>query len=334
MVKSASPDVLKKELGATSAMSEETLDHEGKELLTYFANLSEEDCKGILHHLCDNNEGDAFVRRPLDMSQPSAYNTDNERAALYDNINEHHDTAVAQASRKVASHELQSGLLISLAPCSNKDLNAVNIILSKQDCGNDAIECKKTWDKVVKALEPKIAAGNISRMLTSNNAADYDVAADALSWQTTLKSISRFCQQYDMMSLLKIPQGVDFSQPQQVAKAFSFKDAIEDWKELEDKMYYQWQEFILSYSTAIKVESDNWLEEVLHLSMEKTLRAKVESDINSIPLCQRGSITTLRCIIKRMVIKNQEAKDSLENYIQTLTLQSSLEETFPQLVFV
>jgi hypothetical protein len=126
------------------------------------------------------------------------------------------------------SHELQSGLLISLAPRSDKDLGAVNIILRKQDCGTDAIAHKKARDKVVKALEPKIAAGNISCMLTSDNAADYNVAADALSWQTLLKSISCFCQQYVMTSLLKIPQGVDFSQPQQVAKALSFKDAIND----------------------------------------------------------------------------------------------------------
>jgi hypothetical protein len=229
----------------------------------------------------------------------------------------------------VASHELQSGLLISLAPRNTRDLGAVNIILRKQDRGNDAFARKKTRDKVVKALEPKIAAGNISRMLTSNDAADYDVATDALSWQATLTSISRFCKQYDMMSLLKIPQGVDFSQPQQVAKAISFKDAIMDWKEIDNKMYYQWQEFILTYSTAIEVESDNWLEEVLQLSMEKTLRAEVESDINSIPLRQRGSITTLRCIIKRMVIKNQEAKDSLENYIRTFDITKFPGENVP-----
>jgi hypothetical protein len=102
MVKSASPDVLKKELGATSATSEEMLDLEGKELLTYFANLSEEDCKGILHHLRDNNEGDAFVRRPLDMSQPSAYDINNKQAALYDDIDERRDTAVNHATKKVA----------------------------------------------------------------------------------------------------------------------------------------------------------------------------------------------------------------------------------------
>jgi hypothetical protein len=166
-------------------------------------------------------------------------------------------------------------------------------------------------------------------MLTSDDAADYDVAADALSWQTSLKSISRFCQQYDMTSLLKIPQGVDFSQPQQVAKALSFKDAIDDWQELDDKTYFQWQEFILKYSTAIEIERDNWLDDVLHLSMEKTLRTEVESDIGCIPLRQKGSITTLRCIIKRMVIKNQEAKDSLENFIQTFDITKFPGENVP-----
>jgi len=102
------------------------------------------------------------------------------------------EIALKYGSKKIASHELQSGLLISLAPRSDKDLGAVNIILRKQDRGTDAIAHKKARDKVVKALEPKIAAGNISRMLTSDDAADYNVAADALSWQTTLKKYQSF----------------------------------------------------------------------------------------------------------------------------------------------
>jgi hypothetical protein len=94
-------------------------------------------------------------------------------------------------------------------------------------------------------------------------------------------------------------------------------------------MYFQWQEFILKYSTAIEIESNNWLDDVLHLSMEKTLCAEVESDISCIPLCQKDSITTLRCIIKRMVIENQEAKDSLENYIRTFDITKFPGENVP-----
>jgi hypothetical protein len=57
-------------------------------------------------------------------------------------------------------------------------------------------------------LKPKISAGNLSRMLTSNGIAEYDVTADALFWQSMLKNICKFCMQYDMMPLLKIPQSV------------------------------------------------------------------------------------------------------------------------------
>ncbi len=102
---------------------------------------------------------------------------------------------------------------------------------------------------MVKSLDPKISAGNISRMLTSNDAAEYKVAADALSWQSTMKTICKFCMQYDMTSLLLIPQGVDLSKPDRVAKAQIFKDAIDYWQVLNDKEYYKWKEFILRFGT-------------------------------------------------------------------------------------
>ncbi len=191
------------------------------------------------------------------------------------------------------------------------------------------ITCKKTQDKVVKSLDPKISAGNISRMLTSNDAAEYGVAADALSWQSTMKTIRKFYTQYDMTSLLLIPQGVDLSKPDQVAKARIFKDAIDNWQVLDDKEYYKWQEFILRFGTFEETTSDNWLDDILHMSMETTLCTEIKSDIISIPIQQCGSITTLRCIIKRMVIKNQEAKDALENYIRGFDITKFPGENVP-----
>ncbi len=126
--------------------------------------------------------------------------------------------------------------------------------------------------------------------------------------------------QYDMTSLLLIPQGVDLSKPDQVAKAQIFKDAIDNWQVLDNKEYYKWQEFILCFGTFEKTTSDNWLDDILHMPMETTLHAEIESDIVSIPIQHCGSIMTLCCIIKHMVIKNQEAKDALENYIRGLDI--------------
>jgi hypothetical protein len=80
-----------------------------------------------------------------------------------------------------------------------------------------------------------------------------------------------FCIQYDMMSLLLIPQGVELSQPAVVAKARHFKNAVDDWQSLDDKDCFEWQEFILRYGSYKDTASDNWLDDILLLSMETTL---------------------------------------------------------------
>jgi hypothetical protein len=146
---------------------------------------------------------------------------------------------------KIPALQTQSGLQFTLTTCTDRDLGDVKVILCKQDCGAGPISCKKTRDKAVKLLNTKISAGNLSRMLTSIEADKYVVAADALSWQTILKSIQCFCTQYNMTSLIMIPQGVDLSKPHHVAKTTRFNNAIEDWHELSDADYFAWQEFVL-----------------------------------------------------------------------------------------
>jgi hypothetical protein len=93
-------------------------------------------------------------------------------------------------------------------------------------------------------------------------------------------------------------------------------NGIDDYDKLEDRNYSAWQEFILHHGSDVEVESDAWLEGTLLLSMEPTLLAEVESDLKSLPANQQGALTMLHFIIKRMVICNQEAWDSLEEYIK------------------
>jgi hypothetical protein len=236
---------------------------------------------------------------------------------------------VLAATKKVPARQLSTGLQISLVPRSDRDFDTINVILRKNDRGTDAIARKKTRDKVVKAMEPKLSANNISRIITSIDASSFDVAADALSWQSHLQTIRKFCVQYDMTSLLQVPTGVDLSNPVDVASATKFKHAIDDWSNLEDDDYHKWQVFIRRYGSPVELESDNWLDDTLQLSMEKTLRAEVESDISHIPSSERGSLTTLRCIIKRMVIKNQESRDALENYIKSFDITKFPGENVP-----
>jgi hypothetical protein len=174
---------------------------------------------------------------------------------------------------------------------------------------------------VVHALKPEISAGNISRILISNDEAQHDVASNSLSWQSILKNLKPYCIQYNMNPILMIPQGVDFKNPANVSRACIFFHAIDDWQKLEDKDYFQWQECVLLYGSSVEVESDNWLEETLLLSMETTLHSKVESDMKSLPLQkQKEAITMLCFIIKCMVVRNQEAKGAQETYLKTFDI--------------
>jgi hypothetical protein len=87
-----------------------------------------------------------------------------------------------------------------------------------------------------------------------------------------------------MLSLIKIPQGVDLVQPHLVAAATLFKDALKDWQDLGNNDYFIWQEFILRNGSDVKLESDSWLDNTLQLSLETALCAEVASDLCSIPL--------------------------------------------------
>jgi hypothetical protein len=241
------------ELGDTSA-TEDKIDksHQQVELLAYFDALFDKQRFDIPSNLrADKEESEFMDNNAVNDEHVAAMPDKIEKAELYDNIMKERrkqNLWLKCGSSAIPSHSLASGLQINLSSCNEQDLRKNKIIIQKEERGNDAVTHKKTRDKVIKSLEPKISAGNLSRLLTSTDIAEYDVAADAVSWQSTLKNIKMFCIQYDMMSLLLIPQGVDLSQPAVVVKARHFKNnAVDDWQSLDDKDCFEWQEFILRH---------------------------------------------------------------------------------------
>jgi hypothetical protein len=245
-------------IAVVKVKSEATKSSKHMQLLDCF-NLLPNDTKDALpKQLCGfSSTGTSFKSTPkrnLDKKylQTEAESTNSEsakdvKARLYDkHMEAEHKTREALCyGTKIPSHELQTGLQITLVSCTDRNISDVKVVFCKQDCGVDPISCKKMWDKVVKYLEPKISAGNFSRMLTRFDSAKYNVAAVAISWQTILKNILRFCMQYNMTSLLNIPQGIDLYRTHHVAKATQFKDAINDWQDLDNKDYFQGQGFLI-----------------------------------------------------------------------------------------
>ena len=63
--------------------------------------------------------------------------------------------------------------------------------------------------------------------------------------------------------------------------------------------------------------------------MEPTLQSEVKSDLKCLPPNQQGAVTMLCFIIKKMVIHNQEAWDSLEDYIKVFDIRNYLGKNVP-----
>ena len=131
-----------------------------------------------------------------------------------------------------------------------------------------------------------------------------------------------------METIINIPININLDNLLKV-KTSRTKHAIADWRLLEDKDYHNWQEFIFTYGAESELESNNWLEDSLLLSMDKNLRHKITSDMSVYPPIRCGAITMLRCIIKRLVVKNQEAKDALESYIKDFNITNFPGENVP-----
>ncbi len=107
----------------------------------------------------------------------------------------------------------------------------------------------------------------------NNDQGNYNVASNALSSQTILQGIKQYVQQYDMLSIVKIPQGISAKKftPTNITPLTKWLSAIDDYDQLEDYQYAAWQEFILRHGTDIEIESNDWLKSTLLLSMETIL---------------------------------------------------------------
>jgi hypothetical protein len=151
--------------------------------------VSLRDCDPHVHTVLAGNADTTFPHptRSLDdyMSQVDTACNEVVKNELYEEAKANEAQQRANPASKyggtIPSHQLQSGYLISLVPYSDRGLNDTKVVLQKGDRGVDPIACKKTRDKVVKALKPNISAGNISSILTSVDASEYDIATDALS---------------------------------------------------------------------------------------------------------------------------------------------------------
>ncbi len=106
-----------------------------------------------------------------------------------------------------------------------------------------------------------------------------------------MNGIKQYAIQYDMMLRLKIPH-VSVMSPEDIFKSCTMMlDAFDDYDKIDDSNYCKWQEFINRHGSEVELESNSWLEDTLHLSMEPTLRSEIKSNLKCLPSNQQGVVT-------------------------------------------
>jgi len=220
------------------------------------------------------------------------------------------------------SVKVSTGLTLRSASRTGSELGDVKIVIPKQSRGDKLHDRQKTKKIVTFPLSPKIAGSNIAKILSLADSESYDIAEDASQWSTSIKEIYNHAIKYDIMAIYRIPLVFNISDVNSVTTSPGFVNSILNWKDLHDEDCYRWQQFLNLYGSTVDIESDQWMEEFLRASMEKTLKDEVISDFDELPKDSRGAVSLFRCMVNRMVTKNEESRRNLEQWLQDFTLAS------------
>ncbi len=113
----------------TRPKSEREKSEESMEMLKFFDCLSESACKEVLKNLCRTRERDTKPKNlSLDKTRSAMeYQSNTEKARLYDDFmgTQRKKALAKRYVGKIPSHQLQTGLQITLVSCKEKDLGEV-----------------------------------------------------------------------------------------------------------------------------------------------------------------------------------------------------------------
>ena len=218
--------------------------------------------------------------------------------------------------------KVSTGLKLRSASRTGSELGDVKIVIPKIYRGDKLHDRQKTKKIVTTPLSPKITGSNIAKILSLADSESYDIAEDASQWSTSIKEIYNHAIKYDIMAIYRIPLVFSISDVNSVTTSPGFVNSILNWKDLQDDDCYRWQHFLNLYGSDVDIESDQWMEEFLCVSMEKALKDEVISDFDELPKASRGAVSLFRCMVNRMVTKNEESRRNLEQWLQDFSLTS------------
>jgi hypothetical protein len=132
------------------------------------------------------------------------------------------------------------------------------------------------------ALSPTISGSNIAKILSILDSESYNIAKDASQLNTSIKEIHCHAIKYDIIMIFCVPQGFYINNINSINSTTQLTNAILDWKNLTNKDYFLWQEFLHLYGSDDSIESNQWMEDFLCALIAKTLKDEVISDFDEL----------------------------------------------------
>lgn len=215
---------------------------------------------------------------------------------------------------------LTSGFQVRPASRTEFEISKTEVQISKIGRGSTPQERLKTRKLVVRALSPKLSVCDITTLTNMSEVDNYDISKDAHMQEHALLAVGKFAQTFDMMGIFMIPNHFTLHDPSSTGLATRMTNILDDWKDVNEVDVFAWQEFILRFGSSEDLESNNWMEDTLYLSMEQSLKSEVLSDVQDVPKLQRGAVTLFYLVVKRVFLRNQEARDLLITWIKEFDL--------------
>ena len=119
---------------------------------------------------------------------------------------------------------------------------ANSAVMSKHRRGSTEMARLKRRQKVVKALDVKLACNNILSILASASSDKHNVADDYQPWQHSVLALKVKFTQNNMLDPFKIPTTFDLADPSRIAGPFI--DLLKDFHLVSDVMAQSWQEYL------------------------------------------------------------------------------------------
>jgi hypothetical protein len=86
--------------------------------------------------------------------------------------------------------------------------------------------------------------------------------------------------------------------------------------DLSNETVEKWEYWLAKHASQKDLESANWARQIIDLSMTPELKSLVADDLADVPGVAHGAIRTLKIATNHMVLRSQEAVDSLHDYFR------------------